>query len=311
MAKTPTASLPWDALRHSEGDIPWPALEQFAQALAADPSLWEKLRTLYENYFDSDDPQPTYECLYVPAIFAMAAPRLSEDTRREIAEFLLEELVVAGEEDDEVMMEVMETAIGTMGPVALPAVLGRLDEMSVDDGEWYNIWSLTTLAAATSDAELRQGVAKRCTEVLDQAMRDEIDPIDSFMPAITLARMHYTEARPLVERLFKKTGNRELAVVLDGMDGKSKEDEWRDPWDQPVKEWLAAHWGALNEDYTSPPNDDEDWEPGEDLEPEGSEDDGSAEDEAPVPPVETKPAVGRNDPCPCGSGKKFKKCCGK
>ncbi|KPK86174.1 MAG: hypothetical protein AMJ81_01945 [Phycisphaerae bacterium SM23_33] len=21
-------------------------------------------------------------------------------------------------------------------------------------------------------------------------------------------------------------------------------------------------------------------------------------------------AVGRNDPCPCGSGKKFKKCCG-
>ena len=23
------------------------------------------------------------------------------------------------------------------------------------------------------------------------------------------------------------------------------------------------------------------------------------------------PKVGRNDPCPCGSGKKFKKCCGK
>lgn len=24
----------------------------------------------------------------------------------------------------------------------------------------------------------------------------------------------------------------------------------------------------------------------------------------------TRPALGRNDPCPCGSGKKFKKCCG-
>jgi hypothetical protein len=24
-----------------------------------------------------------------------------------------------------------------------------------------------------------------------------------------------------------------------------------------------------------------------------------------------EPKVGRNDPCPCGSGKKFKKCCGK
>lgn len=24
----------------------------------------------------------------------------------------------------------------------------------------------------------------------------------------------------------------------------------------------------------------------------------------------TRPVIGRNDPCPCGSGKKFKKCCG-
>jgi len=27
--------------------------------------------------------------------------------------------------------------------------------------------------------------------------------------------------------------------------------------------------------------------------------------------VREAPKVGRNDPCPCGSGKKFKKCCGK
>ncbi|MCI5655557.1 MAG: SEC-C domain-containing protein [Ruminococcus sp.] len=24
-----------------------------------------------------------------------------------------------------------------------------------------------------------------------------------------------------------------------------------------------------------------------------------------------KQRIGRNDPCPCGSGKKYKKCCGK
>jgi uncharacterized protein YecA (UPF0149 family) len=29
-----------------------------------------------------------------------------------------------------------------------------------------------------------------------------------------------------------------------------------------------------------------------------------------VPIVEHAPKVGRNDPCPCGSGKKYKKCCG-
>lgn len=28
------------------------------------------------------------------------------------------------------------------------------------------------------------------------------------------------------------------------------------------------------------------------------------------PYVRAMPKVGRNDPCPCGSGKKFKKCCG-
>lgn len=30
-----------------------------------------------------------------------------------------------------------------------------------------------------------------------------------------------------------------------------------------------------------------------------------------VQPAKKEPKVGRNDPCPCGSGKKYKKCCGK
>ena len=29
------------------------------------------------------------------------------------------------------------------------------------------------------------------------------------------------------------------------------------------------------------------------------------------PIVNDGPKVGRNDPCPCGSGKKYKNCCGK
>ncbi len=37
---------------------------------------------------------------------------------------------------------------------------------------------------------------------------------------------------------------------------------------------------------------------------------GAAQAEAPKP-VRTGAKVGRNDPCPCGSGKKYKKCCGK
>jgi uncharacterized protein YecA (UPF0149 family) len=29
-----------------------------------------------------------------------------------------------------------------------------------------------------------------------------------------------------------------------------------------------------------------------------------------VEPIKAETEPGRNDPCPCGSGKKFKKCCG-
>ena len=40
-----------------------------------------------------------------------------------------------------------------------------------------------------------------------------------------------------------------------------------------------------------------------------------AEQATGIPKVETVvhegPRIGRNDPCPCGSGKKYKKCCGK
>jgi preprotein translocase subunit SecA len=36
-----------------------------------------------------------------------------------------------------------------------------------------------------------------------------------------------------------------------------------------------------------------------------------SEDKDPATLVEAVPRVGRNDPCPCGSGKKYKNCHGK
>jgi len=37
----------------------------------------------------------------------------------------------------------------------------------------------------------------------------------------------------------------------------------------------------------------------------------SGDEVKPEPYIRIEPKVGRNDPCPCGSGKKYKKCCGK
>ena len=39
--------------------------------------------------------------------------------------------------------------------------------------------------------------------------------------------------------------------------------------------------------------------------------DGVAPQKNNTPVVNNQPKVGRNDPCPCGSGKKYKNCCGK
>ena len=38
---------------------------------------------------------------------------------------------------------------------------------------------------------------------------------------------------------------------------------------------------------------------------------GCHHDHAPKSAIRTTPKIGRNDSCPCGSQKKFKKCCGK
>ena len=35
-----------------------------------------------------------------------------------------------------------------------------------------------------------------------------------------------------------------------------------------------------------------------------------ARDPFPAAPLRTGPKTGRNDPCPCGSGRKYKRCCG-
>jgi hypothetical protein len=67
-------SLPWDALRNTQGDIPWTALEQFAQAAAADWDVLEEIMDLYDEFQETAYERHGFECLYVPAILAMAAP---------------------------------------------------------------------------------------------------------------------------------------------------------------------------------------------------------------------------------------------
>mgnify|MGYP002519929400 CR=1 FL=1 len=49
----------------------------------------------------------------------------------------------------------------------------------------------------------------------------------------------------------------------------------------------------------------------QDMHVEGESAPNSSNNSKPQPIVNNEPKVGRNDPCPCGSGKKYKNCCGK
>ena len=89
MAGETDSSLPWEALKHTEGEIPWGTLETFANALAADESVFDRLTALYDAFMTAPHDDPTYEGLYVPAIFAMAAPRLTGALREKAAEFFV------------------------------------------------------------------------------------------------------------------------------------------------------------------------------------------------------------------------------
>jgi len=63
--------------------------------------------------------------------------------------------------------------------------------------------------------------------------------------------------------------------------------------------------------------DDEEWDIDEEWDVEDEEDEdfdgvGFGGEPYALPPFrQVQPRVGRNDPCPCGSGKKYKKCCGR
>lgn len=199
-----TAQLPWEALKHTEGDIPWSTLYKFAAEVVVEPSVVDALIELYEQALESEYEHEHYEEFYVPAIFALAAPQLSDERRSEIGEVLVEKLADAGHEDDDLLMEVLAAACGSMGPVILPVVLDTIATEPDREGAWFHLWGLTELAPKGNDTEVRDRVIQACMDLLTQADRGKIEPMEAINAAWTLAAMKYDECGKLLKRLKKK-----------------------------------------------------------------------------------------------------------
>jgi hypothetical protein len=258
-----TIQLPWEALKHTEGAIPWSALYKFAAAVVTDNSLINDLVELYEQAWESGYDHEHYEEYYVPAIFALAAPQLSDERRREIGAFLVEKLAEAGYDDADISMEVLTAACGSMGTVILPLVLETIAKEPDHEGAWFHLWGLTELAGETEDAELRGPVIRACMELLQQADQGEIDPIDAIDAAWTLAILKHTDCKRLLRSLKKKAVKSlcqgDYADALDLLDGCLDFTPPTKLWEMPVKEWLGPRWQMAKKWYSK-----KDYESGDD-----------------------------------------------
>lgn len=247
------SQLPWEALKHTEGDIPWSALYKFAAEVVVEPSVVDALIELYEQTLESVYEHEHYEEYYVPAIFALAAPQLSDERLSEIGDVLVEKLADAGHEDDDLLMEVLTAACGSMGPVILPAVLETMAKETDRRGAWFHLWGLTELAAKSNDTEVRNRVIQACTESLQQADSGEIEPIDAINAAWTLAVMKYAECNRLLQRLKKKAARSfcsgDYADALKLLKGRLNYTPPLNLWERPVKEWLEPRWQMAKDWY--------------------------------------------------------------
>lgn len=143
----------------------------------------------------------------------------------------------------------------------------------------------------------------QCGEQEDQMIR-------RLVAASTLLDVTIPETGPWRERAQEAT-----VLSRQTLEEKLTEDgRLPDDWDNEIEE-LERMYGSLD-DYEGgelDEFDDDEFDDEEGFDDEGfdePEDDFTvADDEIVRPIVRGDPKVGRNDPCPCGSGKKFKHCC--
>ena len=242
----------WQQLQHTEGSIPWPALDEFAKILAEEPAIWKTLAKRYNELALSREGYLGYEPLYIPAIFARAAPSLNQETILEITPFLVEKLCEAGFDDDDVQLEVFSAACGSMGPVIIPTVIDFLYKEEHTYGAWVFLWGLLRLAKE-ADESIRKQVIDISVAFLEQAERGEISLSDADSAVDVITHLRCTEYLGLLKRLRKKSKNtmsygeyKEAVCILTG---KQLPYDITEMWEEPVEKWLPSRWKMYKDWY--------------------------------------------------------------
>lgn len=148
--------------------------------------------------------------------------------------------------------------------------------------------------------ELRQTERSVLLEIVDTAWKDHLHDMDVLRQNISFAG--YAQKDPKTE--YKREGRKLYNQMWDRIGEQTTQAIFRIEQESPA--FVGSLWRVTATEQEVAPPVDAAAEEYQTNAPEPGE-----PDKAIDPIVNSHPKVGRNDPCPCGSGKKFKKCHGK
>jgi hypothetical protein len=326
-------SLPWAALGLQDAEIRWTDLGALADAAVESGYVREQLLQRGQAELDRQVSADSYDAsdltdLGVAAVFALAADRLNDEARRQAADYLLDMLKRAGETGEDYLEEAAERVAGRLGPIIIEPLVRLIETDRCQLHCWFSAFALLCVAD-TADANTGQKVARFCRRMVRECP-DRFEAVSLALgPAWVLQSLNDRASLPLLKAVYDESRDADLLHVIQHLE-KGQGARAPHAWHVPVEEWLPDLVAALREageaerlaressptarppepeagpsdeaDYTA------DWKqwvcpPDRPLD--------AAPKETRVPILRDQPKVGRNDPCPCGSGKKYKKCCGR
>ena len=142
-----------------------------------------------------------------------------------------------------------------------------------------------------------RGMERRLTLfVLDAAWKDHLLAMDHLRQSVGLRG--YAQVDPKVE--YRREGMRTFEQMWDNIDDQVTDMVFR--VEQLDEGFIGSTWVGSRATHDAPPAPDAGADQREAVR--------NSENAAPIEPIRNRgPQVGRNDPCPCGSGKKYKQCC--
>jgi hypothetical protein len=197
----------------------------------------------------------------------------------------------AADYDDDWLSEPAPFLLAAYGPDALPVLRTAAFDRRRDP--YARVWMFEALSLiADRHPETRETVMAALREVVDDRRCDQDVRACAAFELLDFTR---PEDRKRIEAAADGdilTRDMIEAAYTDGVEAR------------PAYDWMTFYDPDQIAERQREPA-----EP-QDVDPIDGDPEAPAED-APPEPIKAAPAIGRNAPCPCGSHKKYKKCCGK